>query len=467
MKLRVCIKLSSVLILFMLSSAGCRQESVPYLKVSENKRFLSTENGDPFFWTGDTGWLLFTKLTREETETYLEDRKLKGFNVIQVMVLHSLKNAVNAYGDTALVDGKIDQPLTTPGNSFSDPVQYDFWDHVDYVIDLAATKGIYVALVPVWGSNVRAGLVSREQAEKYASWIADRYHERSNVLWLNGGDTMGSDSTATWNIIGSAIHKINPLQLITFHPFGRTQSSRWFHKEPWLAFNMFQSGHRRYDQDTTGLAYGEDNWKYVNSDYSLSPIKPTIDGEPSYEGIPQGLHDTTQPYWTDNDVRRYAYWSVFAGGCGFTYGHSSIMQFYKESDKNPAYGAREYWYKAINAPGASQMKYLKQLMLSKPYFERVPANDLLSSPQGVRYDYIAVTRGNNYLFAYTWNGSNIALSVDKLPWRRFRASWFDPRSGEMKTAGIHMNTGPVVFDPPGEKKNGNDWVLVLESVQSD
>jgi hypothetical protein len=27
-------------------------------------------------------------------------------------------------------------------------------------------------------------------------------------------------------------------------------------------------------------------------------------------------------------VRRYAYWSVFAGSCGHTYGHNAIMQFY-------------------------------------------------------------------------------------------------------------------------------------------
>ena len=92
---------------------------------------------------------------------------------------------------------------------------------------------------------------------------------------------------------------------------------------------MFKSGHRRYDQDTADLAYGEDNWKYAADDYSKIPVKPTLDGEPSYEGIPQGLLDTTQPCWTDKEIRRYAYWSVFAGCCGFTYGHNAVMQFYK------------------------------------------------------------------------------------------------------------------------------------------
>ena len=59
---------------------------------------------------------------------------------------------------------------------------------------------------------------------------------------------------------------------------------------------MFQSGHKRYDQDTSGLAYGENNWRYVNDDYSRIPVKPTLDGEPSYEGIPLGLHDPGQHF---------------------------------------------------------------------------------------------------------------------------------------------------------------------------
>lgn len=458
-----------VLILVLISSCNTViPDAKPRrLKVSDNHRFLSTENDDPFFWLGDTGWLLFTKLTREETEKYLEDRRQKGFNVIQVMVLHNLKQAVNVYGDSALIDNRIDQPKITPGSSFEDPAGYDFWDHIDYVIDLAGKKGLYMALVPVWGSNVRAGMVTRMQAEKYAAWIADRYHDRTNVIWLNGGDVHGSDSTGVWNTIGTTIKQANKDQLITYHPFGRTQSSEWFHNEAWLDFNMFQSGHRRYDQDTAGRAYGEDNWRYASVDYSLFPVKPTIDGEPSYEGIPQGLHDTTQPFWTDSDVRRYAYWSVFAGCFGFTYGHSSVMQFYRKSD-NPGYGAKEHWDIALNAHGASQMQYLKQLMLDKPYFSRVPANDLIASPQGIKYDYIAVTRSDDHIFAYTCNGSEIRLKVNLLPSSKYKIAWFDPRKGTTTNTGVSIsadeNSGYTTFDPPGEKQSGNDWVLILEKI---
>jgi len=452
----------SLVALLAISCSSDIKHQLPYLDVSENKRFLVTGNGDPFFWLGDTGWLLFTKLTREEAEQYLEDRRQKGFNVIQVMILHGL-NVVNVYGDTALVGGKVDKPNVSPGFSPDDPMQYDYWDHIDFIVKLAASKGIYMALVPVWGSNVRAGNVTREEAERYASWISERYRKMSNVIWLNGGDVKGSDSTAVWNTMGETIRKNAPEQLITFHPFGRTRSSEWFHNESWLDFNMFQSGHKRYNQDTVGYAFGEDNWKYANIDYMLKPVKPTLDGEPSYEGIPQGLHDTLQPRWTASDVRRYAYWSLFSGCCGFTYGHNSIMQFFRPGDR-PAYGAKEYWYSAIKSPGAAQMHYLKELILSKSYFDRVPANNLLSQPQGEKYDYIAVTRGADYVLAYTYNGSNISLLINEPGWSSFKALWFDPRTGNISVTEGRETDKNFSFDPPGDKENGNDWVLILEKT---
>jgi hypothetical protein len=436
----------------------------PELRISENRRFFVTENGDPFFWLGDTGWLLFTKLNREDAEKYFENRRQKGFNVIQAILIQDVKKAVNIYGDSALIDGDIERPLTTPGNSLTDAFQYDYWDHIDYLVRMAENKGLYLALVPVWGSNVRSGIISRVKAEKYAVWLAERYKDKSNIIWLNGGDVKGSDSTLIWNTIGSTIRQICPGQLITFHPFGRTQSSEWFHNEKWLDFNMFQSGHRRYDQDTTGLGYGEDNWKYALNDYNKTPIKPTLDGEPSYEGIPQGLHDPTQPYWTDTDVRRYAYWSVFAGGCGFTYGNNAVMQFHKDNDTESSYGVKNNWDVALNDPGSLQMKYLKQLMLSKPFFERVPAPDLMAGAQGIRHDYIAATKGKNYAFLYTCNGNTMDVDLAKMHLKRIKASWYNPREGLYTAIGIIIAEGIKTFNPPGGKSEGNDWVLILESI---
>src|SRR5688572_31897531 len=60
---------------------------LPKLQVSENARFLTTGDGSPFFYLGDTAWELLHRLTREEAESYLKRRAEQGYTVIQTVVL--------------------------------------------------------------------------------------------------------------------------------------------------------------------------------------------------------------------------------------------------------------------------------------------------------------------------------------------------------------------------------------------
>jgi hypothetical protein len=434
------------------------------IKISGNHRYF-TLNGKPFFWLGDTGWLLFSKMKREESIKYLDIRAKQGFNVIQIMVVHT-GGEINAYGDSALVNKNVGAPRVTPGNTFGKGDEYDYWDHIDWVIEQAADRGLYVALVPVWGSVVKGEHVNSINAKAYADFLAKRYRDRANIIWMNGGDIQGTDSMKVWNTIGNTLHASDPNHLITYHPRGRTQSSTWFHDQSWLSFNTFQSGHRNYSQDTSknDLHYGEDNWRYVAVDYNKKPVKPTLDAEPSYEKIPYGLHDLTLPRWTDADVRRYGYWSVFAGACGYTYGNSDVMQMHMPTDKGSAYGSKEYWYQSINDPGALQMVYLKKLMLSRPYFERVPDQSLIAGKQGEKYDRLIATRGENFAFIYTYNGREMEVNAEKLMGNKLKASWYNPRNGEVTPIGSFMKSKVLKFNPPGQKTDGNDWVLIIDSM---
>jgi hypothetical protein len=432
------------------------------LIVSPDGHYLQYSNGTPFFWLADTGWLLFSKLDRPETERYLDNRRAKGFNVVQVMVVHEA-GVKNAYGVPALADRDPARPNATPGSDFHRPGEYDYWDHVDWVIDRANERGIFIALVPAWGSVVKAGQLNESNVRAYAAFLARRYRSKPNILWVVGGDIQGDVRKPVWLEMGRTLRAEDPGRLITFHPFGRNQSSTWFHNEPWLDFNMFQSGHRRYDQDTDSpRRYGEDNWRYVRDDYALKPAKPVVDGEPSYENIPQGLHDTRQPYWTAADCRRYAWWSVFAGAAGHTYGDNAVMQFHKPGDKG-SYGARNYWFDAMDDPGAGQMQFLKRLMLSRSYFDRVPDQSLIAGENGAKHDYVVATRGKDYVFAYTCTGKPFRVRMGVIRGARVRAWWYSPRDGSTRGIGTVPNTGERAFVPPGTPGPGNDWVLVLDS----
>ncbi len=128
----------------------------------------------------------------------------------------------------------------------------------------------------------------------------------------------------------------------------------------------------------------------------------------------QGLHDDTQPHRTAPDVRRYAYWSVFAGACGHTYGDNSLMQFYTgHPDDKGSYGAVCTWKEALHHEGSGQMKYLKELMESVDFTTGKASDELLLDGQKEKYDRIAVFSGKDFIFAYDFTGRSFKLDVSK------------------------------------------------------
>lgn len=104
-------------------------------------------------------------------------------------------------------------------------------------------------------------------------------------------------------------------QLISFHPVGQQHSSQYFHHDDWLDFNMVQSGHIQNNE----------NWKFITKDYNLKPVKPCMDGEPGYENIASRF-DPKNGFLSAHDVRKFAYWALFAGAHGHTYGCNEVWQ---------------------------------------------------------------------------------------------------------------------------------------------
>ncbi len=432
-----------------------------HLVISENGHYLCHTNGTPFFWQGDTSWLLFQTLTREEAKLYFENRKNKGFNVIQCIFHQSFAHK-NAYGDYAFANGDITQPIHTQGNRPEDPIEYDYWDHVNYIIDLAEQYGIYLAIAPTWSQFVlRDKTLTKDKAAIFAASLSNYFKDKPNIIWLNGGSAKPNVNTEIWDVLGHYLRQYDPNHLITMHTFGRMQSSEQFHQEKWLDINMFTSGHRNYSQDDSPKRYGEDNWRYVLEDWEKNPTKPTIDGEPSYENLHHGLHDHSLPVWRDNDVRRYAYWSVFAGACGHVYGENSVRQVYIEGRNKAESGAKISFFDALEAPGASQIQYLKRLVLSRPYFERKNAQNCIIN-QGERYDRIIVSKGADYLMAYDYTGRNIKLKLGEIRGTRLKVWWYDPTTGEAIFERIIKNRGVHEFKTPKSKVH-TDWVLVLDN----
>lgn len=455
------------IVLSCLAVASTMNAQLPWkngkLEVSAEGRYLKHENGQPFFWLGDTGWLMPQRLNREEVAFYLDNCSRAGFNVVQVQTLNGVPS-MNVYGQYSMTDGFDFSHIDKKG-------VYGYWDHMDYIIRTAESKGIYIGMVCIWGGLVRSGQMDVEEAKAYGTFLAERYKDNPNIVWIIGGDTRGDVKTEVWETLARTIRSIDKNHLMTFHPFGRTMSATWFNDADWLDFNMFQSGHRRYGQtkgDGDNLAdsnVAEDNWRYVEASLAKKPLKPVLDAEPSYEGIPHGLHNPKECRWTADDVRRYAYWSVFAGSFGHTYGNNSIMQFYREGYA-PAYGVQKTWQEALKDEGFNQMKYLKELMLRFPFFERIPDQSVIAGTNGERYDRAIATRGNDYLLVYDYSARPMQIDLTKISGEKKKAWWFNPQNGSMTYIGeLENKITDFQYDVPYMR--GEDRVLVVTDATKD
>ena len=429
------------------------------LKVSDNHRYLIHENGTPFFWLGNTAWLISERLTRDDVEFYLTKEREAGYNVEQIQVLNAIPT-FNIYGMQAN-DESFDM------QKFSRKDQYGYWEHLDYIVDFAASQGIYIAMDCIWGSQINK--MTTEKAAKYGKFLGERYKNKPNIIWMIGGDILGDKGTASWDALARAIRKADPNHVMTFHPRGRTTSARWFADREWMDFHMFQSGHRRYGQHNGDGDYTikdnteEDNWRYVDLTWNGNPQKPVIDGEPSYEDIPQGLHDFTAPRWMDYDVRRYAYWAVFAGCFGHTYGHNSIMQFIKPG-LLASFGAEKPWWDAMKDPGYNQMKYLKWLILAFPFEERIADQSVIAGQNGERYDRNIATRGNDYLLVYNYSGKPMQLDLSKISGAKKNVWVMNPSDGTLKYLG-EFDSKVTEFANDGAYLRGSDRVFIAVDAQ--
>jgi hypothetical protein len=424
------------------------------LKVSENKRFLVKEDGNPFFYLGDTAWELFHALSRNEVDWYLETRQKQGFNVVQAVVLseHDGLRVPNAYGR---------RPLMPAGEDF-DPAKpdiegpYSYWDHVDYCLKNAAEKNIFIGFLPTWGDKYPGcggagpAVFNSENARVYGEWLGNRYKDYWNIIWILGGDRKidSPERLAIVNAIAEGIKSTGDDHLMSLHPDGQADSYRYVGQEKWLDFIMWQTGH-------AGGAAGM--WKKLREQFKLDLGIPIMDAEPRYEDHPLAFNPQLGYFYNATDVRASAWWHILEGCCGHTYGNHSVWAFRRSVDNYWPYA----WEDVLEHEGAKQMRYVKDLMESRPYFERRSAPELLID-EGDATSHFAAARGENYAFVYTPIGLPIKLNMGVLPGKVIKTSWYNPRNGTIKNYMMVQNKGAATFVPESCGK-GNDWVLVVDS----
>lgn len=420
------------------------------LRISDNGRYFQDAEGAPFFYLADTAWELFHRLDREEADLYLRNRAEKGYTVIQAVVLaeESGLTVPNMYGHLPLEENDPARPVEA------------YFEHVDWIVQRANELGLVVAMLPTWGDkwNKRWGVgpevFTPENARVYGEWLGRRYRDRG-IIWMLGGDRP-IDHAGHAAIIHATAAGLEAgdggRHLMTFHNCGGKGSSDDFHNAAWLDFNTWQTGHGR----------NRPNHERITQDWARTPVKPVLDAEPGYEDHPIEFK-AANGYLDAFDARKHAYWAVFAGAAGHTYGCHDIWQFHTPGKFPPKNIPPTPWQEAMDLPGAGQMRHLKDLLLARvTYFTRISAQEMIAAGQGSieTGSHVQATRdsGGAYALVYLPTGAPVTLNLDALTGETLHAQWFNPRTGETAPGEAFPKPSEKTFTPP----TGEDWVLIVE-----
>jgi len=417
---------------------------MPKLKISENKRFLIKEDGSPFVWIGETNWF-FAKLPPETIDKILDKRSKQGFTIMFVSCREKLYNG----------DGP--GPINNPNEKW--------WGYLDEYIAKCEKRNIYVGITLGWWGKTKS--LSADELFRYGKWVGNRYKNNNNIVWLTLGES-GSHkrkSTIPDDKLNALVRGIREgdtgKKLLTVHADFKRGTSLSNDAEI-CDFNNWQTSQWG---GTTDLPRKDNRnwtvWEAIEFDYNKrynGKPKPTLDSEAWYENNKDFCGAT--PF----NIRRRAYFTIFAGAFGHTYGAGGIWDGLT-SEK----GCSESATGAIEYQGARDIGYLSSFLheLGDDFLKLRPGQSIILNGNSRDYDkhiQATVAFDNSLALIYSASDYEYTLDLTDLSKQKLSATWFNPRTNNYKKGNkkFNKNLKSKIFDPPGDSGPGNDWVLILE-----
>jgi len=444
------------------------------VKYSANSRYLVDQNNVPFPILGRTSWFI-TSLSVADYQMFIDDTAARGHNAIELHVInhdprgnHPPFNGSGALPFLTRLNGTAWTGALTYGNINNEAPNMTtpnepFWSSVDGLLAYAESKGLLVFIFPAYvgyaGGNQgwMQELVANgpTKVQSYGAWIATRYKNQKNLVWMMGGD-MGT-SPNTFNSAQTSVESA----LLTGLKSVAGQQSIYFSAE-WDSQSIATDQTSFGTSMTLNGAYswtGDVNYQGRRA-YAYSPVRPAfVLEEPYDEEGPDGNSvnpSATQP------VRRFQWWGWLSTIGGYISGNGYVWPF------------PSTWKNHLNTQGSRDMGRLNAFVGSIAWYNLVPSglNGMRtlvtaggSSVSAADYVAAAATADGTLLVAYIPPAHNGSITVDMAAMSGLvRARWFDPTSAAYTTIGTGFaNTGTRAFTPTGNNSVGQkDWVLVLD-----
>ena len=420
------------------------------LKVSANRRYLTdAHTGAPVFLLADTAWNLGA-LRLDEIDRYLENRAGHGFNTVMFALNFSPQaDEKNAYGQPAYLGA--DQTELNPA----------YFETCDAIVEKCAARGLYVVLYAMWAGKT-AGTMNHytaAQLETLGRRLGARYRGVPQIIFCAGGEASPHYiEEARVNALGRGLKAgCAGENLVTVHPVSGNSTSRFYADAPWLDFYLSQGKSSRNPQSVT-----YDAAALVLADWRIAAVKPTMMAEHRYES------GTTEDPLIQ---RRRLYQCVFAGGCGYAYGHNALWQMTPHTAqpwmlKGWTPGVT-LWSDALDTVAVSQLRHIKTLLAAHPDLARIPDQTLVLAGQGADVaSRVQATRDGTpggsdatWIMAYLSAPHTVTLDTRALAAPAVRVQWFDPQTGRFAPLPQTLtNSGRLTLEPP---PHGTDWVVVI------
>lgn len=425
-----------------------------FVRISDNGRYFTYDDGTPFYWLGDTNWQApnYVSTTQcnypgckcqNQFQHEVDDRLNKGFTVYQT------------YFDSGENDGGGQLATTSEPSLWLEKYNMinpdTFTDKIDGMFDYMADNGMVIAL----GYGVHSHTVNgmgQKAIEQISRYLTARYASYP-VVWITAQEITGEPQFNVWKASAEIVDQGDGYN----HPQGAHQFptdntndyTRDLDKQPWHEWWGLQNGHGPLQQSKDLYKSYWDNEK----------VKPYLELEANYEDITCGG-------FNGYDASRISAWRTnLLGSYGFTYGVTGVWaNNYSTAGNMGWYGSFSFepWYMGLDKPGSNEMTYLRSFFEYVRFYELVPRfNDTAYSDCTAENKVVASTEDGKTYVAYFYNkdlstGTLSALSTDEV----YTARWYNPLTGKFVNEAEGITAAEGTYTIP-KKPTSGDWVFLL------
>ncbi len=420
------------------------------LKLSADRRYLEYHDGTPFFWMGDTWWMGLSARLHwpEDVQKLAQDRKEKGFNVIQLVA--------GLFPDMHPFDTRGANEAGYPWQTNYSSILPEYFAAADKRLLYLVDQGFTPVIVGAWGYFMQ--WMGVEKSEAHWRYLIARYGALP-VVWCTAGEANlpwylaknfpydDRQQVKDWTEVTRYIRETDPFhRLVTIHPtgLGRLSARHAIDDLSLIDIDMLQTPHGQRDAVAPTV-------NTMRESYADQPVMPVINGEAAFEM----LGDNLPTEWT----RRMFWLCMMNGAAGHTYGANGIWQVNRKNDPHGpsphhkggfGYG-KIPWDEAMNLPGSRQVALGGKLFQQYSWHKFQPHPEWATFAQKSNLSFDSA----NWIWFPEGNPAQNAPAEKRF----FRKTFVLPENKKIKTAQLRVAadnqfSARLNGDSVG---SGNDW----------